>query len=177
MKAPIFVPGFLQRLAAMAVVWWNLSTCEVANVIQLVEDGTPVCAGVHNFGESQHSLNALGNTPETGRYARRLGQVRRRATAPHDDVIKWKHLPCYWSFVRGIHRSPVDSLHKGKRRGALMFSLICAWINGWLHNRGAGDLRRHRDHYDVTVMSPGLVSAPESSWVREEPHCSTARGL
>ena len=22
----------------------------------------------------------------------------------HDDVIKWKHFPCYWSFVRGIHR-------------------------------------------------------------------------
>ena len=46
----------------------------------------------------------------------------------HDDVIKWKHLPCYWSFVRGIHRSPVNSPHKGQWRGALMFSLICAWI-------------------------------------------------
>ena len=32
------------------------------------------------------------------------------------------------------------------------FSLICAWINGWVNNRGAGDLRRHRAHYDVTVM-------------------------
>ena len=30
----------------------------------------------------------------------------------HDDVIKWKHFPRYWSFVRGIHRSPVNSLHK-----------------------------------------------------------------
>ena len=28
----------------------------------------------------------------------------------HDDVIKWKHFPFYWPFVRGIHRSPVDSL-------------------------------------------------------------------
>ena len=27
----------------------------------------------------------------------------------HDDVIKWKHFPCYWPFVRGIHRSPVNS--------------------------------------------------------------------
>ena len=25
----------------------------------------------------------------------------------HDDVIKWKHIPRYWPFVRGIHRSPV----------------------------------------------------------------------
>ena len=24
---------------------------------------------------------------------------------PHDDVIKWKHFPCYWPFVRGIHLS------------------------------------------------------------------------
>ena len=30
--------------------------------------------------------------------------------------------------------------------------VICAWINGWLNNREAGDLRRHRAHYDVTVM-------------------------
>ena len=44
----------------------------------------------------------------------------------HDDVIKWKHFPHYWPFVRGIHRSPVNSLHKGQWREALMFSLICA---------------------------------------------------
>ena len=44
----------------------------------------------------------------------------------HDDVIKWKHFPRYWSFVRGIHRPLVNSLHKGQWRGALMFSLICA---------------------------------------------------
>ena len=31
-------------------------------------------------------------------------------------------------------------------------SLICAWINGWVNNREAGDLRHHRAHYDVTVM-------------------------
>ena len=42
----------------------------------------------------------------------------------HDDVIKWKHFPRYWPFVWGIHRSPVNSPHKGQRRGALMFSLI-----------------------------------------------------
>ena len=31
---------------------------------------------------------------------------------------------------------------------------ICAWINGWVNNREAGDLRRHRVHYDVMVMPP-----------------------
>ena len=70
----------------------------------------------------------------------------------YDDVIKWKHFPRYWPFVRGIHRGPVNSLHKGQWRGALMFSLICVWINGWVSNREAGDVRRHRAHYEVTVM-------------------------
>ena len=69
------------------------------------------------------------------------------------DVIKWKHFSRYWSFVRGIYRSPVNTPQKGQWRGALMFSLICAWINGWANNREAGDLRRHRAHHDVTVMS------------------------
>ena len=55
----------------------------------------------------------------------------------------------YWPFVRGIHRSC----------GALMFSLICAWLNSWVHNRAAGDLRRHSAHYDVIVMKHPSVRA------------------
>ena len=70
----------------------------------------------------------------------------------HDDVIKWKHFPRYWPFVWGIHRSPVNSPYNGQWRGALMFSLICVCINGWVNNRETGDLRRHRAHCDVTVM-------------------------
>ena len=60
--------------------------------------------------------------------------------------------PRYLPFVRGIRRSPVNSPHKGQWRGALMSSLICARISGWINNREAGDLRRHRTHCDVTVM-------------------------
>ena len=48
--------------------------------------------------------------------------------------------PHYWPFVRGIHWSPVNSPHKGQWR----------WV--WTDNRDAGDLRRNRAHYDVTVM-------------------------
>ena len=70
----------------------------------------------------------------------------------HDGVIKWKYFPCHWPFVRRIHRSPVNSPHKGQWSGALMLSLICAWINGGVNNRDAGDLRRQRAHYDVNVM-------------------------
>ena len=78
---------------------------------------------------------------------------RCRANPSHDDIIKWKHFPRYWPFVRGIHRSPMNSPHKGQWRRALMFSLICAWINGWVSNREAGDLGHYRAHYDVTLMS------------------------
>ena len=74
-------------------------------------------------------------------------------TSDNDDVIKWKNFPRYRPFVRGIHRSPVNSPHKGQWRGALMFCLICVWINGWVNNREAGDLRRYRAHYDVIVMN------------------------
>ena len=67
---------------------------------------------------------------------------------PHDDVIKLKHFPCYWPFVWGIHQSLLASPHEGQWRRALIFSLICVWVN----NREAGDLRYHCPHYDVTVM-------------------------
>ena len=71
----------------------------------------------------------------------------------HDDVIKWKHFPRNWPYFRGIHRSPVNSPHKGQWRRALMFSLICVWIDDWVSNREAGDLSRYRAHYDAIVMS------------------------
>ena len=94
------------------------------------------------------SLNSL-NYRSRSFESRHSCQVSHRQ---HDDVIKWKHFPRYWSFVRGIHRSPVNSPHKGQWRGALMFTLICARINGWVNNREADDLRRYRAHYDVIVM-------------------------
>ena len=71
----------------------------------------------------------------------------------HDDVIKWKHFPRFWPFVRVIHRSLVNSPYKGQWRGALKFLWSAPWINGWVNNDEAGDLRRHRIHYDVIVMN------------------------
>ena len=83
-----------------------------------------------------------------------------------DDVIMWKHLPRYWPFVRGIHRSPANSPHKGQWRRALMFSLICVCINGWVNNREAGDLRRNRPHYDVSIMfTCAGRTVPVDGWV------------
>ena len=66
----------------------------------------------------------------------------------------------------GIHRPPVNSPHKGQWRGALMFSWICFWINGWVNNREVGDLRR----YDVTVVCVDwdfISSVIKTSYKRE----------
>ena len=85
-------------------------------------------------------------------------------TTRHDDVIKWKHFPRYWPFVRGIHRSPLNSPHKGQWRGALMFTLICVWINDCVNNREAGDLRRYCAHCGVTIMYWVLGIVTRSYW-------------
>ena len=44
----------------------------------------------------------------------------------------------------------------------VFFKLICVWINGWVNNREAGDLRRYRAHYDVTLMGTDAVNKPIS---------------
>ena len=77
----------------------------------------------------------------------------------HDDIIKWKHFPCYWPFVRGIHRSLVISLYKDQCRWASMFFFICTWINRWVNNREAGDLRRHRAHFNDVIIVMEVSSA------------------
>ena len=84
--------------------------------------------------------------------------------AIHDDVIKWKHFPRYWPFVREIHRSPVNLPHKGQWRGALMFSFDLRLINGWVNNRKTGDLRRYRAHYDVMVMVDFILHWVGETW-------------
>ena len=50
--------------------------------------------------------------------------------------------------------SPVtdDLPHKGQWHRALMSSSLCAWRSGWVNSRKACDLRRHCDHYNVTIM-------------------------
>ena len=68
----------------------------------------------------------------------------------------WRHqmetFSALLALCAGIHWWPVNSPHKGQWRGALMCSLICIWISGWVNNREARDLRRHRAHNDVILM-------------------------
>ena len=71
----------------------------------------------------------------------------------------WRHQMETFSalLVLCAGNSPVNSPPKGQWRGALMFSLICGWINDWPNNREACDLRRHCTHYDINVnVSPVL---------------------
>ena len=74
---------------------------------------------------------------------------------PHDDVIKWKHFPRYWPFVRGIHRSPVNSPRKGQWRGALMFS--CKQWRRWWFETQSRSLWRHRNVVGVKPLSGPLL--------------------
>ena len=93
-----------------------------------------------------------------------VGLTRWELSKAHDDVIKWKHFPRYWPFVRAIHRSPVTGEFPSqmpKTRSFNFFFLICDRINDRVNNREVGDLRRHRAHYDVTVMSS--LSATQTS--------------
>ena len=111
----------------------------------------------------------------------------------HHDRINdrswWRHqmetISALLAICAGIHRSPVNSSHKGQWRGALMFSLICTWINCWVKKDEAGDLRRHRVHYDVTVMLSSVDIGATIRWYSSVtqwfPECtilpfSTARG-
>ena len=85
----------------------------------------------------------------------------------NDDVIKWKHFPCYWPFVRGIHRSPVNSPSQMPVTRGFDVSLICAWTKAWVNNRYADDLRRHYAHYDVTVMCGPICETHDMLWLSD----------
>ena len=116
------------------------------------------CSAVHALGASVHNRVTSAHKLKLqcmGQFHMHAVSVN-RTVGCHEDFIKWKHFPRYRPFVRGIHRSPVNSPHKGQWREALVFSLICAWINAWVNDREAGDLRRHSAHYDVTVICSGF---------------------
>ena len=68
---------------------------------------------------------------------------------------------------------PVSGLQS---RETLMYSLICAWTNGWAKTRDAGDLRRHRAHYNVTVIESNIVlctKCGEQSQANSQAICTT----
>ena len=84
-------------------------------------------------------------------------RIGARHTTFHDDVIKWKHFPRCWPFVRVIHRSPVDSPHKGQWRGAWIFSLICRLSkqsrSRWFETPSRSLWRHYHDKCTLHAMS------------------------
>ena len=101
---------------------------------------------------ASHGLHELSNSS--------LSQLRSEMPRTHPAMSQqapswWRHqMETFYALLAlCVGNSPVNCPHKGQWRGALMFSLICAWSKGWVKNRDCGDLRRHRAHYDVTVRS------------------------
>ena len=82
----------------------------------------------------------------------------------HDDVIKWKHFPRYWTFVPGIHRSRWIPRTKASDAELWCFLWSAPKKSGWVNIRGAGDLRRHRAHYDVIVMLARSANIGKVGW-------------
>ena len=100
----------------------------------------------------------------------------------HDGVIKWKHFPCYWPFVRGIHRSSVNSPHTGQFSGALMFSLIYALnkrlskqLWGWWFETPSRSLWRHCNGFSFSSILP--MSVRDTSLLfSQSRNCSSTSG-
>ena len=94
------------------------------------------------------------------------------------DLTWWRHQMETFSGLLALFSGnlPVTGEFPSQRpvTQSVMFSLICTWINGWVNNRDAGDFRRHRTHYDVTVMLNNIVwstKAYTNHWLWEEYTC------
>ena len=115
----------------------------------------------HRFYVAIKHISGGGGCPVISTLARQTGTNLALVKPRWLDIY---HVSCPWwrhqmetfsallDICAGNSPVPVDSPHKGQWRGALMFSLICVWINGWVNNGEAGDLRRYRVHYDVSVL-------------------------
>ena len=75
-----------------------------------------------------------------------------RTKALHDDVIKWKPFPRFWPLCGEFTGDWWIPLTKASNAELWCFLWSSPWKNGWVNNREAGDLRRHRAHYDAIVM-------------------------
>ena len=94
-----------------------------------------------------------GNSLVTGEFP------AQRASNADNVSIWWRHhgiemetFSALLALCAGNSPVPMNSPHKGQLRGTLMFSLICAWINGWVNNREAGAVRRQLSRWLWSVV-------------------------
>ena len=116
----------------------------------------------NSFGERAMRFETPVN-PLYGLFSSRQKKTRQSIGSQRTNHFSWcRHQMETFSALLVIcaGNSPVTAefpAHKGQWLGALMLSLICAWINGCVNNREAGDSRHHRAYYDVTVMSAAIA--------------------
>ena len=152
--------------------WWRHGMCKLSALRTLCEGNPPM--DCQYKGRVRQSFGgfivvSLGKPLKNCRVSRQMRHINVDVTSSLcyvSYILKdwWSIGPSPWwrhqmetfsallALCAGNSPVPVNSQHKGQWRGALMFSLICAWINEWVNNREAGDLRRHRGHDDVNVM-------------------------
>ena len=116
--------------------------------------------GCH-VGHANLAIWVLVHTPTITSLAMVQTQIAYCGSETITRNTRWRHqveaFSAFLALCEGNHRSPVDFHHKGQRRGALMFSLICAWINGWVNDWDVGGLKRHRAYHDATVMGKSIA--------------------
>ena len=86
-----------------------------------------------------------------------LQKLQQACDMNHDDVIKWKQYPRYWPFVREFTGHRWIPRTKPSDAELWCFLWSAPWMNGWVNTREAGDLRRHRAHYDVIFNRDKIV--------------------
>ena len=126
-----------QCLRARVEQWW----CVVESYLQ-------ICRGNQLFDMALVTIPYKGIT-SAGRHGRSGPSLLTfiMMTSSNRNIFRVTGHLC------GEFTCPGDSPHKGQWRRALMFSLICAWINVWVNNHKACDLRCYLAHYDVIVMA------------------------
>ena len=74
----------------------------------------------------------------------------------HDDVIKWKNFPLTCPVCGELTGHRWIPHTKASDAELWCFFCICPWINGWVNNCDAGDLKIHRARYDITLSHTPL---------------------
>ena len=111
---------------------------------------------IHYFGNSCHWSMTVVTT--TALLAGVIFQISRKRKSAHYEITYWVYRNTWWrhqmeTWSRNwFCEGDLQATATGQWRGALMFSLVCAWTNDWADNRDAGDLRRHSAHCDAIVM-------------------------
>ena len=113
-------------------------------ISEALDPGEPIGTLMHRLTPRNNKVNAINlcihDVPNEMIHANQFRS--------HDGVIKWKHFPpnCPFAGNRGI------PLTKASDAEHWCFLWSAPGINGRVNSREAGDLIRHRSHYDLIVM-------------------------